>query len=131
MLLHGHGKIRPALDRRVIGDHRAFAPRDAARCQAISPSLASPPIQAMRGKLTDLEKGRDRIDQVPDTMPAGQAFLARDALRAAAWPPSETNPIDRLSPTPRRASALPSAFAPASGIEGQPRMSSSACATLP
>jgi hypothetical protein len=30
MLLHGQGKISSALNRRIIGDDHAFAPRDAA-----------------------------------------------------------------------------------------------------
>jgi hypothetical protein len=95
MLLYGHGKISAAFDRRVIGDDHALASRDAADADDQSRRGRLSVIESMRCELADLEKGRNRIDQRADAI-AGQQLSPRKMPLARGWPPSETNPIDRL-----------------------------------
>src|SRR5262249_32698537 len=88
VLLHRERVVRPALHRRVVRDHRAFAARDAPDAGDDPGARPVVAVAAVRGERGELEEGRsgrgEGVDAVADEeLPARAVTVAR-LVRAAA-----------------------------------------------
>ncbi len=84
VLLHGDRKVRPALDRRVVGDDHDFAALDAPDAGHQTRPRSLPVVHPVGGERRKLQKRRARVEQGVDPVAHEHLLLLRVPLPPGA-----------------------------------------------